>query len=107
MSRKLSRKKAAEFSFFLAVPTMLAATGYKMLKNWDAVFTRADGSMNTDNLVLLGIGNLVAFVVAMLAIKGFITFLTRYGFKLFGYYRIVLGALILILFALGYDLKIG
>lgn len=106
MAQKLSRKKAAEFSFFLAVPTMLAATGWKLLQTWDAVFLLPGQGLNTHNLWLLLTGNLVAFVVAMLAIKGFIAFLTRYGFKVFGYYRIVLGLVILVLLALGYDLQI-
>ncbi len=98
MSRKLSRKNAAEFSFFLAVPTMFAATAYKLLKTYK--------SFNSDNISLLVIGNIVAFIVAMIAIKAFIGFLTKYGFKVFGYYRILLGVSILVLLALGYDLSI-
>jgi undecaprenyl-diphosphatase len=107
MSRKLSRKKAAEFSFFLAVPTMLAASAYKLVKSYDQVFFRSDRSLDTENLLLLGVGNLVAFVVAIFAMKGLIAFLTRYGFKAFGYYRIIVGAVILILLAFGVDLKIA
>ncbi len=87
MTTKLSRKNAAEFSFFLAVPTMAAASGYKLLK---LLTDPAGVSMLTDNLVLLLIGNVVAFIVAMAAIKFFIGFLTKYGFKAFGYYRIIL-----------------
>jgi len=103
MSTKLTRKNAAEFSFFLAVPTMAAASGYKLLK---LVMDPATKSLLTDNLVTLLIGNVVAFIVAMAAIKFFITFLTKYGFKAFGYYRIVVGVAILILLVLGVDLSI-
>jgi undecaprenyl-diphosphatase len=103
MSTKLTRKNAAEFSFFLAVPTMAAASGYKLLKLFMAP---AGKSLLSDNLISLLIGNLVAFVVAMAAIKFFITFLTKYGFKAFGYYRIVVGLAILILVFMGVDLNI-
>lgn len=98
MSQGLNRKTAAEFSFFLAVPTMFAATAYKLLKNYK--------SIDAGNINILIIGNIVAFIVAMIAIKSFIAFLTKYGFKVFGYYRIFLGAIILILFALGIPLSI-
>ena len=99
MSTGLSRKNAAEFSFFLAVPTMAAAAGYKLLK---CVTDPAMVSTLTDNLVTLLIGNVVAFLVALAAIKFFIGFLTRHGFKAFGYYRIVTGIVILVLiFAVG------
>lgn len=103
MTTGLSRKNAAEFSFFLAVPTMAAAAGYKLLK----LFLEPDGmTMMADNLMILLIGNLVAFVVAMAAIKFFIDFLTKYGFKAFGYYRIVVGILILTLLAFGVDMSV-
>ena len=98
MANKLSRKNAAEFSFFLAVPTMLAASAYKLLKNYKHI--------TNDDVSILVFGNVIAFIVAMLAIKFFIEFLTKYGFKAFGYYRIIVGAIILILAVLGYDLKI-
>ncbi|MEY3417908.1 MAG: Undecaprenyl-diphosphatase, partial [Bacteroidota bacterium] len=103
LTQKITRKAAAEFSFFLAVPTMFAATA-KKLYDFSKVQTDVDALMANINLLL--IGNVVAFVVAMVAIKFFIHFLTKYGFKMFGYYRIVVGACILILLALGYDLKI-
>ncbi|MEY3451475.1 MAG: Undecaprenyl-diphosphatase [Bacteroidota bacterium] len=103
LTQKITRKAAAEFSFFLAVPTMFAATA-KKLYDFTKVQTDVDALMANINLLL--IGNVVAFVVAMVAIKFFIHFLTKYGFKMFGYYRIVVGACILILLALGYDLKI-
>lgn len=103
MSRGLSRKLAAEFSFFLAVPTMAAATGYKLLK----LFLSDEGSvMLKENIGVLIVGNVVAFIVALLAIRFFIGFVTKYGFKLFGWYRIVLGAVILIAMLLGYNLTI-
>lgn len=100
MSQGLSRKNAAEFSFFLAVPTMLAASAYKLYQNHDIIG-------DTNNIKLLLFGNIVAFVVAMLAIKGFIAILTRHGFRLFGYYRILVGGLILILLWSGYSLNIA
>ncbi len=100
MQQKLNRKQAAEFSFFLAVPTMFAATVYKMYK-----FHNEFG-FDTENLSVLLIGNAVAFVVAMIAIKGFISFLTKYGFKAFGYYRIALGLLILGLMFAGVNIEI-
>ncbi len=84
MQQSLTRKLAAEFSFFLAVPTMAAATGYKLLKGYK--------TLNTEHIKLLVIGNVVAFIVAMLAIKFFIGFLQKHGFKLFGYYRIIGGS---------------
>lgn len=103
MSTKLTRKNAAEFSFFLAVPTMAAASGYKLLK---LLMEPSSKSMLSDNLMTLLIGNLVAFVVAMAAIKFFISFLTKYGFKAFGYYRIVVGVAILLLLYFGVNLSI-
>jgi undecaprenyl-diphosphatase len=98
MSQKLDRRTAAEFSFFLAVPTMFAATAHKLLKTF-----KADPSIikNKHNIMLLGMGNLIAFVVALIAVKFFITYLQKRGFKLFGWYRIALGALILILISRG------
>jgi undecaprenyl-diphosphatase len=104
MSSGLSRKNAAEFSFFLAVPTMAAAGGYKLLQ----LFMEPEGAaMLGENLTTLLIGNLVAFVVAMAAIKFFIRFLTKYGFKAFGYYRIFVGVLILIVLLSCSDLSVG
>ncbi len=100
MSQGLSRKAAAEFSFFLAVPTMLAASAYKLYQNHDILG-------NSDHLNLLLFGNAVAFVVAIFAIKGFIAILTRFGFRWFGVYRIVIGGLILALLWSGYSLNIS
>ncbi|MEM9982544.1 MAG: undecaprenyl-diphosphate phosphatase, partial [Bacteroidota bacterium] len=102
LTQQLSRKTAAEFSFFLAVPTMLAASAYKLGKG----YLKKELVFSPEEVQLLLIGNVVAFLVAMLAIKFFISFLTKYGFKLFGYYRIIVGMLILILLASGVDFKI-
>lgn len=98
MFQGLSRKQSAEFSFFLAVPTMAAAAGYKFLKTYE--------SIQASDIKILLLGNVVAFVVAMLAIRFFINFLTKYGFKLFGYYRIILGIILLALLAMGYELDV-
>ncbi|HAI76309.1 MAG TPA: undecaprenyl-diphosphate phosphatase [Microscillaceae bacterium] len=102
MSQGLSRRQAAEFSFFLAVPTMFAASSYKVLKGILKGEMQLQGGYDVGILLL---GNVVAFVVALLAIRFFINFLTRYGFRVFGYYRIALGLILWILIALGYDLK--
>lgn len=103
MTTKLTRKNAAEFSFFLAVPTMAAASGYKLLK---LLMEPSGVQLLADNLTVLIIGNVVAFIVAMAAIKFFIGFLTKYGFKVFGYYRIVVGVVLLVLLAMGIDLEL-
>lgn len=102
MAQRLTRKAAAEFSFFLAVPTMLGATVYKV---YDLI-KKGGTEIITDNISTLLIGNVVAFIVALLAIKFFINFVTKYGFKAFGWYRIVVGALILILLFTGHNLTI-
>lgn len=99
LSQGLTRKAAAEFSFFLAVPTMFAATAYKLLKGYKEI--------HSEHINLLLVGNVVAFVVAIVAIKFFIGFLTRRGFRLFGYYRIALGLLIIGLLAAGIPLHIS
>ncbi|MCG2460296.1 undecaprenyl-diphosphate phosphatase [Flavobacteriaceae bacterium F89] len=91
MSQKLTRTSAAEFSFFLAVPTMLGATLKKSYDYYQAGFTLTGEQIN-----LLIIGNVVGFLVALLAIKTFIDYLGKHGFKVFGYYRIVIGALVLV-----------
>jgi undecaprenyl-diphosphatase len=101
LSQKLTKKTAAEFSFFLAVPTMFGATVLSMYK-----FYRGGGAFGEHEITLLVIGNVVAFVVAMAAIKSFIAFLTRHGFKVFGYYRIVAGSVILLLYYLGIQLSV-
>ena len=103
MQQGLSRKSAAEFSFFLAVPTMLGATllkAYELYKNSGMEIFR-------DNATTLILGNIIAFLVAMAAIRFFINYLTKYGFKLFGYYRIVVGAVILLLMALNVPLSVA
>ena len=103
MQQGLSRKSAAEFSFFLAVPTMLGATllkAYKLYKDSGMEIFR-------NNATTLILGNIIAFFVAMAAIRFFINYLTKYGFKLFGYYRIVVGAIILLLIALNVPLSVA
>lgn len=102
MQQGLTRSLAAEFSFFLAVPTMAAATGYKLLK-----YIKTEGALTSEQIQSLFVGNVVAFVVALLAIRFFIGILNKYGFKFFGYYRILVGAAILVMLALGYDLKVS
>lgn len=102
MAQKLTRRAAAEFSFFLAVPTMFAATLFKMLK----LFMDGGTEILVNNLSALIIGNVVAFIVALLAIKFFISFVTKYGFKAFGWYRIVVGLAILGLMGMGYTLEL-
>ena len=97
-TQKLNRKNAAEFSFFLAVPTMLAASGYKLLENYKVI--------DVHNIGILIFGNIIAFIVALFAIKTFISFLTKNGFKVFGYYRIFVGLVILILLITGVSLKV-
>lgn len=103
MGTKLSRKNAAEFSFFLAVPTMASAAGYKLFL---LLKDPASSEMLGENLLILLIGNIVAFIVAVFAIRFFINFLTKHGFKAFGIYRIIIGALLLICIFAGVDLSI-
>lgn len=102
MQQKLTRKAAAEFSFFLAVPTMLAVLVYSVfIKSWHVEGAEIKGyTMLTqgDNFMLFMVGNVIAFVVAVIAIKFFIGVLTRYGFKPWGWYRIVVGIALLIYF---------
>jgi undecaprenyl-diphosphatase len=100
MSQKLNRTAAAEFSFFLAVPTMFAATAKKLYD-----FYKEGHTFNSEEIKLLAVGNVVAFIVAMLAIKSFITFLERRGFKLFGWYRIIVGAIIIGFILSGHKLE--
>ncbi|OAV69021.1 Undecaprenyl-diphosphatase [Bacteroidales bacterium Barb6] len=103
MAQRLTRKAAAEFSFFLAVPTMFAATAYKLLK----LFMEPGGSeVLQANLFALLLGNAVAFAVALAAIRFFIGYVTKYGFKAFGYYRIIAGGIILAMILTGHNLQI-
>src|SRR5690554_2499742 len=91
MSQKLTRKAAAEFSFFLAVPTMVGATGKKLYD-----YFKVSGALTGEQINLLIIGNVIGFIVALFAIKAFIDYLSYKGFKVFGYYRIVVGGLFLL-----------
>lgn len=102
LSQGLSRRQAAEFSFFLAVPTMFAATAKKLLD----IYQERGTLFEEGELSVFVIGNVVAFVVAMLAIRFFIGYLTKHGFRLFGWYRIVVGGALLVLLAMGVDLQI-
>ena len=100
MTQKLTRKKAAEFSFFLAVPTMAGATLLDLLDFFKEDTTWA----TTHNISMLLLGCVVAFVVAILAMKWFVAFLSKYGFKAFGVYRIIVGGIILVLMLTGHSL---
>jgi undecaprenyl-diphosphatase len=101
MSQKLTRTAAAEFSFFLAVPTMFAATAKKLYD-----FHKEGHLFTSEEIKLLAIGNVIAFIVAMLAIKTFITYLEKNGFRLFGWYRIIVGAVIIGIILSGHQLDV-
>lgn len=101
MTQKLTRKASAEFSFFLAVPTMFAATAKKLFD-----FYKDGHTISGEELNLLLIGNVIGFVVALIAIKSFIGFLSKNGFRVFGIYRIVVGAIILVLLLSGHSLQV-
>lgn len=102
MQQKLTRKLAAEFSFFLAVPTLAGAFAKSL---WDA-HKETPEILTQQNIVMLIVGNLVAFVIAIIAIKAFIAYLTKHGFLVFGYYRILVGLAIIIILALGKNFAI-
>ncbi len=99
LGMRLSRKAAAEFSFFLAVPTLSAAAAYKTLKILP--------SITSEQIPLLLVGNAVSFIVGAITIKAFVGYLSRRGFFAFGVYRIIVGAIILVLLAMGQDVKMG
>jgi undecaprenyl-diphosphatase len=107
MQQKFTRNLAAEFSFFLAVPTMFAATAYSLfVKKWGQSGIPRKGyeiiMESRDNMIAFGIGNLMAFIVAIIAIRFFLTYLRVYGFKVFGWYRIIAGLILLALILTGY-----
>ena len=102
MTQKINRKTAAEFSFFLAVPTMFGATAKKLYDYYKAGFELSSNQIN-----YLIIGNIIAFIVALIAIKSFINYLSEKGFKIFGYYRIVLGIALLIIHFFIYELSVS
>lgn len=112
LTQKLTRKAAAEFSFFLALPTMAGAMFKSMVM--DEIETGSNAGLHPyelllngqDNMLAFVIGNIVTFVIAIFAMRSFVGYLTKNGFKVFGYYRIVVGAVILILLAAGIDLQI-
>jgi undecaprenyl-diphosphatase len=93
MQQKLTRSLAAEFSFFLAVPTMFAATAKSLLD----IIQEQPEVLNTDGIHYLLLGSLIAFIVALLAIRFFIRFLQQNGFRAFGWYRICLGTVLILL----------
>ncbi len=101
LTQGLSRVKAAEFSFFLAVPTMFAAASKSMLD-----YIQDGGKFTSEYIQLFAVGNVVAFLVAIVAIKGLLAILNKNGFRMFGYYRILVGGILLALIAAGYDLQI-
>jgi len=101
MSQNLSRKVAAEFSFFLAIPMMFGASLIKLLK-----FFKEGNTFSSEEIQLLVVGNVVGFVVAIIAIKFFIGILTKYGFKAFGWYRIIVGLIIIAVLVSGHELQI-
>jgi len=99
LTQKFNIKRAAEFSFFLGVPTVFAAACLETFKDFDEI-----RGIDVESLV---IGNIISFIVGMIAIRFFIDLLTHFGLKFFGYYRIILGAVILILLATGHKIEIG
>lgn len=101
MTQSLTRKAAAEFSFFLAIPMMLGASVVKLYK-----FLKEGHTFSGDEINLLIFGNVVGFIVAIIAIKTFINILTKHGFKAFGWYRIIVGLIILVLLLSGHELSI-
>ncbi len=102
MQQKLTRKAAAEFSFFLAVPTLAGAFAKSLWDTW----REAPQLLTSHNIQLLALGNLIGFVVAIIAIRAFITFLTKYGFRAFGIYRIVVGHFLIIFLFTGHTLSL-
>jgi undecaprenyl-diphosphatase len=100
MAQGLSRRRAAKFSFFLAVPTMAGATVLDLLD----LMKEDTAWATTHNITMLILGCIIAFVVALLAMKWFVEFLTKYGFKAFGIYRIIVGGIIIILLLTGHSL---
>jgi undecaprenyl-diphosphatase len=102
MQQKMTRKAAAEFSFFLAVPTLAGAFAKSLWDTW----RNTPEILTTHNIQMLVLGNVIGFLVAIVAIKAFITYLTRHGFRVFGYYRILVGLILIILLATGHSLSI-
>lgn len=101
MANGLNRQTAAEFSFFLAVPTMFAATAKKLYDH-----SKEGLNINSNEWLLLAVGNVVAFVVGLIAIKTFIGLLNKYGFKIWGVYRIIVGGILIVLFLCGYKIAV-
>jgi len=109
LTQKLTRRAAAEFAFFLAMPTMTAAAAkdlYDYYKDAKAHGSDLSHLFSTEQVWQLVLGNVVAFVVALLAIQLFVGFVTKYGFRAFGIYRIIVGGLLLLLIGLGTNLNL-
>ncbi len=104
MCQKLTRRRAAEFSFFLAVPTMAAATGMDLLELFIGDEAVGTAWATSENITMLLIGSVVAFIVALFAMKWFVNFLSKYGFKWFGFYRIIVGGFILVWMLTGHSM---
>ena len=102
MQQKLTRKTAAEFSFFLGVPSLAGAFAKSLWDTWKDT----PELLTSSNIQLLALGNFVGFIVALFAIKTFITYLQKHGFKVFGWYRIVAGLILITLLLMGFDLKV-
>lgn len=102
MQQKLTRKAAAEFSFFLGVPTLAGAFAKSLWDTWK----EAPELLTKSNIQLLAVGNLIGFVVAMIAIKTFIDYLQKHGFKVFGWYRIVVGLALIVMILMGFELHV-
>ena len=100
LAQGFDRRSAADFSFLLAVPTMAVITAYQLYKTFKVA------APGTDDIKILLFGNVVAFIVALLAVKSFVDFVSRFGFRAFGLYRIAVGMIILIMLALGIPLQI-
>jgi len=102
MQQKLTRKAAAEFSFFLGVPTLAGAFAKSLWDTWK----ETPEILTSGNIQLLAIGNVIGFIVAMIAIKTFIGYLQKHGFKVFGWYRIVVGLALIVMILMGFDLNV-
>ncbi len=96
LSQRLTRQEAAEFSFLLGVPTLTAATCLKMVKILP--------TLQPQDYQVLIVGNIISFVIGAISVKAFVGYLNRYGFKWFGYYRIIFGAVLLFLLLSGHNL---
>jgi len=102
MQQKLTRKVAAEFSFFMGVPALAGAFAKSLWDTWK----ETPELLTSGNIQMLAIGNVIGFIVAMIAIKTFIGYLQKHGFKVFGWYRIVVGLALIVMILMGIDLNV-